>query len=187
LKYIALGLGTQNYSCPRSTSTSTFTSSTTTSTTPLSIGALATLYDATHLFTTTTSLGPSALSILTNGITCLADSLDSSLSLSQLGYHYFDALGRPTFDLSSASTGAFLSAKKVANVWAPVTACAGRNQAEAVDWLMLVDNGCGLSRRVSAVYRVETVGGKAVDGSCGPGSAGGVVVDDYAALYYFFG
>jgi len=52
---------------------------------------------------------------------------------------------------------------------------------------MLVDNGCGLSREVSAVYRVETVGGKAVDGGCGAGSVGGTVVSDYAALYWLFG
>jgi len=52
---------------------------------------------------------------------------------------------------------------------------------------MLVDNGCGLSKGVSAVYRVETAGGKAVNGSCGAGSVGGTVVSDYSALYWLYG
>jgi len=180
LKYIALGLGTQNYSCPSTTSTP-----------PLAIGALATLYDATHLFSTTSSLGATALSILTCGLTCLADSLNSSLSLPRLGHHYFDAVGRPTFDLSladssAAGSGPLLSAKKSASGPAPSGACKGRNKAEAVDWLMLVDNEAGLSRDVSVVYRVETVGGKVVGVGC-DGSGSATVGSDYAALYWFYG
>lgn len=184
LKYIALGLGTQNYWCPASTPSSTISTTTTTSTgTPISIGAVATLYNATHLFTTTATLGSTALSILQCGITCLADSLNAPLSLPQLGHHYFDALGRPTFDLGSSG---FLSAKKIAAVPAPDGACAGRNAAGAVDWLQLSDNGAGLSRGVSVVYRVETAGGLVVEGGCA-GREGLVVVSDYAALYWFYG
>jgi len=113
-----------------------------------------------------------------------------SLGLPLLGHHYFDVMSRPTFDLTAASPLAVLSAKKVADVPAPVgtglqQSCKGRDGAAAVDWLMLEDCGDGLSRGgVSVVYRVETAGGKAI-GACTAG--GGVVVSVYAAEYWFFG
>lgn len=191
LKYIALGLGTQNYSCPSlpssCTSSSTANAATCT-TTPTSVGALATLYDATRLLNmTATALGSLGVTALGVELPCLADSVNNGLTLPVLGRHYFDSLGRPTFDLSSSSgsNGAFLSAKKVATAPAPATACRGRNGVGAVDWLMLVDNGEGGSRGVSVVYRVETAGGKAGVEECqGPG---GGVESDYSALYWFYG
>jgi len=198
LKYVALGLGTQNYSCPSTTiaSASSPTSSTSTSTstptpTPTPVGALANLYDATHLFLSTSSLDSAALPSLIHSLPCLADVLNMSLGLPLLGHHYFDALSRPTFDLAAAASPAFLSAKKVADVPAPVgsglqQSCKGRDGAAAVDWLMLEDCGDGLTRGgVSVVYRVETAGGKAV-GGCVEG-AGGVLTSDYAAEYWFYG
>lgn len=189
LKYIGLGLGTQNYTCNPTSSSST------SSTTPASIGALATLYDATPLFLAATglpaSLSANALAALETTLTCAADVYDTALGLSTLGHHYFDSLARPTFDLSGAAAGnggpAFLSAKKVADVPAPVgsATCAGRDGGGAVDWLMLEDCGDGDSRGVSVVYRLDTAGGKAV-GACAVG-AEGTVTSDYSALYYFFG
>ena len=199
LKYVALCLGTQNYSCPSTTTTgaSSASSSSPTSTspqtpTPIPIGALATLYDATHLLLSTSVLDPAALPALTHSLPCLADALNMSLGLPFLGHHYFDGLSRPTFDLTAASPPAFLSAKKVADVPAPVgtglqQSCKGRDGAAAVDWLMLEDCGDGLSRGgVSVAYRVETAGGKAV-GVCAAGQMGEVVVSDYAAEYWFYG
>jgi hypothetical protein len=191
LKYIALGMGVQNYSCPATAiATSTSASATTTATaTPLAIGAIATLYDATQLFTDTACLGPSALAALDVGLTCVADGLDNFMSLPLLGHHYFDSLARPTFDLSAAEV--FLSAKKIAGVPAPSgtsgmnQSCAGRNGAAAVDWLFLQDCGNGLSEGVSAVYRVGTTGGKAVGGCVG--KAGQTIQSDYGALYWFYG
>lgn len=52
----------------------------------------------------------------------------------------------------------------------------------AVDWLKLGDVGGG--RGLSEVYRVETAGGKA-PGVCP--REGGMVVVQYAAVYWFYG
>jgi hypothetical protein len=189
LKYVALGMGVQNYSCPATTTSTSTSSASTASATPVAIGAIATLYDATQLFANTACLGQNALSALEVGLTCIADGLENTMSLPLLGHHYFDSLSRPTFDLSS--TGAFLSAKKIAAVPAPSgdsgmnQSCAGRNGAGAVDWLFLEDCADSLSTGVSAVYRVGTTGGKAVGGCAG--KAGQTIQSDYGALYWFYG
>lgn len=157
LRYVALGLGTQNYTCPNTT------------TAPISIGAVATLYDATALLTA----APSAVCTLP----ALAYSTDSSLSLPTLGHHWFSAAGVPTFDLQAAIPRAFLSAKKEASVAAPAGSV-----ANSVPWLYLVDDGRGVSVGLKAVYRVETAGG-AAEGTC---TEVGVVTEKYAALYWFY-
>lgn len=157
LKYIALGLGTQNYTCPNTT------------TSPISIGAVATLYDATALLT--------AAPLTVSTLPALAYSTESSLGLPTLGHHWFSAAGVPTFDLQAADPRAFLSAKKADSVAAPVG-----SMADSVPWLYLVDDGRGVSVGLKAVYRVETAGG-AAEGVC---QKVGVVTVRYAAEYWFY-
>ena len=157
LKYIALGLGTQNYTCASATSA------------PTSIGALAVLYDATFLAL------PISAPLIPKYAT-LAYNTHSSLGLPTIGHHYFSAQGVPTFSLEAANPSpALLSAKKVANVAAPADSV-----KSSIDWLELVDNGLGLSKGLKAVYRVETAGG-AAPASC---ASAGVVTVQYAAEYW---
>ncbi|GAB7350058.1 hypothetical protein MBLNU459_g0728t1 [Dothideomycetes sp. NU459] len=157
LRYIALGLGTQNYTCPNTT------------TAPIANGALATLYDATALL----RAAPAAVSTLP----ALAYSTGSSLSLPTLGHHWFSAAGVPTFDLEAAIPRAFLSAKKVAYVAAPADSV-----PNSVPWLYLVDDGRGVSVGLKAVYRVETAGG-AAPATC---AKVGELTVRYAAEYWFY-
>ncbi|THW71707.1 hypothetical protein D6D18_10435 [Aureobasidium pullulans] len=132
LKYITLGVGTQNYSCSAAGAI------------PTSIGAVADLYDASML------MSPSKLSLIPS-FAAVAYSTHTWFDLPTLGHHWFSAAGVPTFDLEGKG---FLSAKKVSSVPAP-SGCI----ASSIDWLFLEDDGRGVSRNVQAVYRVETAGG----------------------------
>jgi hypothetical protein len=157
LKYITLGVGTQNYSCSAK------------GTTPTAIGAVASLYDASLL------LSPAKSSLIPS-FAAVAYSTHTWFNLPTLGHHFFSASGVPTFDLGSHG---FLSAKKAANVTAPTGSISG-----SVDWLLLRDDGRGVSsKNLQAVYRVETAGGSA-PASC---ASAGVVTVPYAAEYWFYG
>lgn len=58
----------------------------------------------------------------------------------------------------------------------------------AVDWLELSDNGRGLSKGVSTVYRVVTAGGVAQACSASGANANGTVFSvPYVAQYWFYG
>lgn len=157
LKYIALGYGTQNYTCSNTTAS------------PVAVGAIAVLYDATSLLTNEPSSVPT--------LPALAYSTSSSLGLATLGHHYFSASSTPTFDLDAANPRAFLSAKKMDSVNAPSSSI-----PNSVAWLYLADNGTGLSQNLKAVYRVETAGGGAPSACT---KAGNVEVE-YAAEYWFY-
>lgn len=173
LKYIALGLGTQNYTCASSSSNAT----------PVAIGALANLYDATDAMAAM-ALAPfgTVHKILSVG-TCQADAHNNASQLKQIGQHYFDAAGTPTFDLSPENL--LLKSKKMATANAPSDACAGRDGGAAVPWLMLQDDGTNRSQGLQQVFRVETTGGSA-PANCA-GVAAGSLTRDYAALYYLYG
>lgn len=155
LKHIALGLGTQNYTCAN------------TSTTPLATGALATLYDASLL------RSPAHAGLIPS-FAAVANATNSTFGLQTLGRHWFSAAGTPTFDLGSAG---FLSAKKIADVVAPEWSVEG-----SVDWLFLGDDGRGVGWGVQAVYRVETAGGKAPEGCV---SVGDVQVPYAAEYWFY--
>ena len=118
--------------------------------------------------------------------TCGADKNDSVGQMQQIGMHYFDAQGTPTFDLSPE--GLLLKSKKMDSDPAPDGSCYGRDGGAAVPWLMLQDDGTGRSVGLDQVFRVETAGGSApatCDGAVDP--ATGIVTRDYAALYYLYG
>jgi hypothetical protein len=155
LKYIALGMGTQNYSCSAANAI------------PKSTGAIAVLYDATLL------ASPSSAALIP-AFASVAYSMRSWYGLPTLGHHFFSASGVPTFDLGGKG---FLSAVKVGGVPAPVGSLPG-----SVDWLDLIDDGRGVSRGLKAVYRVETAGGSA-PAVCS--KAGVVKVDYDAEYWFY--
>ena len=172
LKYVALGLGTQNYTCATSDSTSL----------PAPIGAAANLYDTTAAVAAVASAPSSTVQRALNAVSCAADSENTAGGLKQIGHHYFDAAGTPTFDLTPQ--GLLLKAKKVDTMTAPSGACAGRDGAGAVPWLMLQDDGTGRSVGLTQVFRVETAGGNAPPTCDGAAPS---IQQDYAALYYLYG
>ncbi|KOS22738.1 hypothetical protein ESCO_003497 [Escovopsis weberi] len=199
LQRIALGLGTQNYTCSHPGAD------------PVSTGALAMFYDITSLFPgqSQASLSQSAVDALPafavnnlriplnfdpvpgDKFACSLTSpfpADAPLRFSScddpaplLGHHFFDADGTPVFDLPAANI--HLVAKKDASADAPAAADKGPEGTGAVAWLKLsAKDGAG-SFGASLVYRVETAGGNP------HGCSNGTTVDStpYSAQYWFFG
>lgn len=179
LKHVALGVGTQNYTCATPGSTAA----------PTSNGAKANLYDISDFLSS--PMGPFmrstlpglALSLSTN-MPQLTSFLESHSSGLQLGVHYFNATLTPTFDLTAASE--ILRAKKANNVAAPAdaTTCKGLTQEGAVDWLYLTAVDVS-SPTLGAVYRIYTAGGVAPT-TCANATSKDVTVP-YAAEYWFYG
>ncbi|KAI3562996.1 hypothetical protein IWW34DRAFT_825329 [Fusarium oxysporum f. sp. albedinis] len=181
LKHIALGFGIQNYTCAD------------TAASPTPVGALAVLYDVTHLYPGQghSSLTQDEWASLPRDI---LDTLKPSLvkpfpkkqdlkirSLSKkipyLGHHYFNAAGVPTFDLDKARQ--LLIAKKIGDIKAPASSPAGPEGTGAVNWLFLGD--AGGSHGISYAYRVLTAGG--ASHGC---KAKGADSTSYTAMYWFY-
>ena len=165
---IALGVGTQNYTC--NSTTNTYSSNV----------AVANLYDITSLVQSNTKDSLSKL-YLKNSQDCNAD--DNPLQLNHVGLHYFDAASKPNFDFTKSGKG-WLQAKKGAGVPAPNSASKGVEPYKngAVDWLYLLDNGAGVSQQLQSVYRAWTAGGKP-PATC---SGSEQVQVPYAAEYWFY-
>ncbi|KAK2134236.1 hypothetical protein NOF04DRAFT_1367406 [Fusarium oxysporum II5] len=169
LKHIALGFGIQNYTCAD------------TDTTPKSVGALAVLYDVTHLYPgqSHSSLTQAEWASLPGEVlNTLKVPLDlNENEISYLGHHYFNSVGVPTFDLDKACQ--LLIAKKIDGIKAPDSSPSGPDGTGAVDWLFLGD--AGGSHGISFVYRVLTASGASHE--C---KTKGVDSTSYAAMYWFY-
>lgn len=175
LKYIALGLGTQNYTCANTPGS--------TAAAPVAIGAIAKLSDASDFLQEHQDLIPTLPGLALGLSTMTGIDPAKILGLPYIGQHFFTSTPSPEFDLTAVSCR--LVAKKLANVAAPANACSGPNNAGAVDWLELGDSGAGLSfGGINYVYRVETAGGKAPT-TCAGNS--GVFTVPYAAEYWYYG
>lgn len=178
LKYIALGLGTQNYTCASTPGSTTAA--------PVSIGAVAKLSNAGSFLQSHSDLTDKLSGLVLGLSTMSKGGIDPAqrMGLPYLGQHFFTAApSSPEFDCTAVS--ARLVAKKLANVAAPTSACSGPDNTRAVDWLALGDAGLGLSfGDLSSVYRVETAGGMAPATCSGEN---GVITVPYAALYWFYG
>jgi hypothetical protein len=175
LKYIALGLGTQNYTCASTPGSTTAA--------PVAIGAVARLSDASDFLQDHEDFVSTLPGLVLGLSTVTSTDPAKVLGLPYLGQHFFTSTSSPEFDLTAV--GARLVAKKLANAAAPPGAFPGPSNAGAVDWLQLEDNGAGLSfGGVSYVYRVETAGGKAPTTCTGKT---GVITVPYAAEYWYYG
>ncbi|GJJ11531.1 hypothetical protein Clacol_005764 [Clathrus columnatus] len=168
---IALGVGTQNYTCSAS---GTFAS----------IGAVATLFDASCIFEVIDDLTIKTITPLEIAIDILQTALGKSPTI--LGHHFFidnptGAVGvSPTFDFRSNSERgnpeAFVVTSKSEDVKSP------NNPTHNVDWLQLIAIP-GQGELASTIYRILTLGGQP-PASCAPGCA--PITVPYAANYWFF-
>jgi len=175
LKHVAIGRGIQNYTC-----TSNQTAA------PVSIGAVATLYNATCIASTF----PELVNILPN--VALQFNLTSpdqaSLAPSNLavsGHHYFQNTATPTFNLNtSAMDLGFAPCLKNNTVSAPVGSPKGQSGVGngAVAWLKLIARE-GTTGNLEEIYRVQTAGGNPPVTCAGMPSTFSV---EYAAQYWFF-
>jgi Protein of unknown function (DUF3455) len=175
LKYVGLGIGTQNYTCATPYSSAT----------PSAVGAVATLSDAGAFLQQNQAMIGSLAGLALNMQVWSHGNVQApnALGLSPLGQHFFDSAGHPTFALTACASQ--LVAKKVANMTAPADACPGSTGEGAVPWLYLTDGGYGSTfGGVKDVYRVETAGGSA-PATCVNSPASFQV--PYAAEYWFYG
>ncbi|KAF7908538.1 uncharacterized protein EAF01_004293 [Botrytis porri] len=167
LTYVALGRGVQNYTCSAIGAT------------PVALGAVASLYDATEY-------AKCASTALNNfpGIAVYTDlpstSSASFMGLKPLGKHFFDASGTPTFDLSSVNK--ILYAAKTGDIDPPINSSPGPADTGAVDWLSLAAKSTYVSVGLTSVYRVETAGGNSIN----PCTTAGIQSIQYAAQYWFY-
>ncbi|KAF2185985.1 hypothetical protein K469DRAFT_707167 [Zopfia rhizophila CBS 207.26] len=180
LKFVGLGLGTQNYTCGSDGTAQ-----------PGSNGAVAKLYDlGTRLNSDPMaqwklgSISGLALSLSSNQ-RMLDGYLQSQGYQRILGDHYFNAAKTPTFSLNKVLPLPFplLYAFKNASMAAPQSACPGTKNEGAVPWLKLDDAG-GSEGGVNTVYRLETAGGMQ------PATCQGMKATfevPYAAQYWVYG
>ncbi|KAJ5247368.1 Protein of unknown function DUF3455 [Penicillium chermesinum] len=176
-KYVALGRGTQNYTCADSTK----------ETTPTAIGAVADLFNATCIaanYPDLMELMPNAayrMSLPTD--TKLLSSLRLPLGNMQLlGHHFFHDATTPEFNLDTTIDRQFgvLMTNKVSQLKAPSNAFQGQNGAVA--WLYL-KTVAGTVGDYKAVYRVNTASGAAPKTCEGQPPSFEM---QYSANYYFF-
>ncbi|KAF2812758.1 uncharacterized protein BDZ99DRAFT_384061 [Mytilinidion resinicola] len=158
LKYILLGLGTQNYTCATPGSSAA----------PGTTGAKATLYD----LGTKLSTDPFAkwkintIPTLALSLSSYSPVLSSWLAVSGystiLGKHFFTSAMVPTFSLDNVPPPPFpqVNGKKNGTMTAPIYSCPGTTNEGAVPWLKLIDAG-GSQSGVNTVYRLVTAGGSA--------------------------
>lgn len=174
LMHVAIGRGTQNYTCADSSS----------STNPVPIGAKASLYNA----SCTASLYPDLLqqmpSVSLQYDLPENDKKSKPTGLDLSGHHFFIDATSATFDMNTKanSFGVCISGKKAASP-APSGALKGQNGEGygAVPWLYL-EAKAG-STGFKTVYRLNTAGGSPPPNCQGLASTFEV---QYAAEYWFY-
>lgn len=136
IKYIAIGRGTQNYTCSSSNS----------SIIPVATGAAATLFDASCFASQSMTLLhelPAMIEQVPLGsLAFMAMILGQVTNTTNLiiGEHYFNAAGDPFFDLKLTGTDTWMNGAKNASATAPIRVAtpADANGKNDVAWLRLV-------------------------------------------------
>ncbi|KAG0651862.1 hypothetical protein D0Z07_1298 [Hyphodiscus hymeniophilus] len=175
LKHVAIGRGTQNYSCGANQTAA-----------PVALGALATLYNASCVASTY----PTLLAMLPNvalqfNLTTTNQATLSPSNLAISGHHYFSNASTPTFNLDTPSLDlGFAPCSKNASVSAPAGAPVGQDNKGngAVAWLKLLTID-GATGGLEEIYRVNTAGGNP------PATCAGMPATfevQYAAEYWFY-
>jgi hypothetical protein len=161
LKYVLLGIGTQNYTCLTTNETAP----------PETTGAVAKLYDlgtqlskdpwAQFKIPTISGLALSLSKSPWGGNKFLDEYLKQQGYNQLLGNHFF-TVKVPTFSLTQVRENPYPRAMvlKKAEMDAPKWACPGTQGEGAVKWLQLVDDQKLSQGGVNTVYRIETAGGK---------------------------
>jgi len=166
LDHVAIGRGTQNYTCDNSTDQAI----------PKAIGALATLFNVTCLAAPFPALLQTMPAIALAFPSPDSSSVMSPANLFLSGHHYFTDLVTPTFNLNTAS-----------HTWGEV-GCSKLNSTAGADPKSDVPNlklasksrdGC----TIAEVYRLNTAGGQPPATCKGQAAAFEV---QYAAEYWFW-
>ncbi|KAL1842057.1 hypothetical protein VTJ49DRAFT_6127 [Mycothermus thermophilus] len=173
LKHVAIGRGTQNYTCNPSSPSDP----------PKAFGAVATLFDASCLVATrpdvAAALGRAALYFDLSQSEGVGRLVPAATAAARSGVHYFTDATTPFFRVDVVGD---FSLKKDAGAPAPVGAYKGLQGEGAVPWLKLVAKQ-PVAGGLQEVYRVETVGGSA------PATCEGLPESftvQYATQYWFY-
>jgi len=161
LALVAIGKGTQNYTCPEPANPTAV---------PTAIGAMATLYNASCLADHSSS---EEMGFMVGGVRNLPAGSPLLAALPVVGHHYFSDMTTPTFDLSEYGV---VHMKKNASTPAPTS------DKNAVPWLYL-KAVTGQDSKVAEVYRLETRDG-AAPATCGTQT--GAFTVEYSAEYWFY-
>ncbi|OCK75478.1 hypothetical protein K432DRAFT_465956, partial [Lepidopterella palustris CBS 459.81] len=166
LYHVAIGRGTQNYTCKTSLETDT----------PTAIGAKATLFNATCASVRSPGILASTPNLALAYPIPTSDTADVLLS----GHHFFLNNTTPFFTLDTdVHTWGSVATKKVSSSLAPSDAPAGDNGMGSVAWLKL----SGFSGDFKEVYRLNTAGGNPPKNCSG---IQGTFEVNYAAVYYLW-
>lgn len=177
LKHVAIGRGTQNYTCDLSNSTAI----------PVANGAMATLFNVSCIAATYPDLA-ALLSRVSLEFNLTQSEVTKKLAPSNLaisGTHWFTNATTPFFSLDLAQ-GQHLGAApcaKDAGSPAPKYAPKGQQGEPAVAWLKLKTRD-GATGGLQEVYRIHTAGGSA------PATCQGLPASfevQYATQYWFYG
>ncbi|KOS17251.1 hypothetical protein ESCO_006386 [Escovopsis weberi] len=174
IRHVAVGRGTQNYTCDASNPTAA----------PQPIGAMATLFNVSCV----AAMWPT----LVEAMPLMAVAMDLSTTKTagagfapMSGVHYFTDLTTPYFDLDTPSMAiGEAPCAKNSSTAAPGLPLGGMGhwKGSAVPWLKLTTKD-GATGNIKEVYRVNTVGGTPPS-SC-EGQPASVEVQ-YSALYWFW-
>lgn len=184
LKYVVLGLGTQNYTCVTDNENDA----------PGTTGATATLYDIGTALKDDplaqwkiNSLSALALSLST-WTARLGMNLESQGFANVVGHHFFNRVqgtNTPIFAFDQLDAPYPMAQVLKQNATdAPPSSCPGLKGEGSVPWLLLKDTR-GISQGgIDTVYRIETAGGKAPATCVGQKQSFEVA---YAAQYWVYG
>ncbi|KAK3370154.1 malate dehydrogenase [Podospora didyma] len=174
LKHVALGRGTQNYTCDVNNATAV----------PAANGAIATLFNASCIAATYPDLAKQLSKVALQFNLTGDETKMSPSNLAVTGSHWFPNLTTPFFNLDVSRDLKLGQAACAKNNSAPAPADAAKGQQgePAVPWLKLVTKA-GTTGDLQEVYRVETAGGSA------PATCKGMPASftvQYAAEYWFY-
>lgn len=167
LKHVAIGRGTQNYTCDTKNATAP----------PKAAGAVATLFNASCVAAAYPDLANMLPSVALQ-FNLTEEELSASIlktaspggratrltptNLAISGFHFFPNLTTPffTLDTPGQELGEVACAKN-SSIPAPADAPKGQQGEPAVPWLKLLTLEGGSTGRLQEVYRLETAGGSA--------------------------
>ncbi|KAI2471885.1 hypothetical protein F4781DRAFT_428889 [Annulohypoxylon bovei var. microspora] len=174
LKHVAVGRGTQNYTCDTTNATAI----------PVAVGAVATLFNASCVASTYPDLFQLLPKLaLQFNLTTQEDSLMGPTDLMISGHHFFTDDTTPFFNLDTNKYNLGEAPCSKANqTSAPDDAPRGQQGEKAVAWLKL-NTRTGATGNLQEVYRINTAGGSPPATCQGQAAAFEV---QYSAQYWFW-
>ncbi|KAL7806122.1 hypothetical protein V8C44DRAFT_339669 [Trichoderma aethiopicum] len=176
VKHVAVGRGTQNYTCDTSKPDAA----------PVATGAMATLFNVSYVACASADLLQKVpnMAVNFNFDAAAAGGPLGPMKLDVSGHHYFLDSTTPFFNLDTPALDmGTVPCAKNSSIAAPSSSAPGPGGEAAVPWLKLTAKQ-GATGSIKEVYRINTAGGSA-PATC-QGQAASFQVQ-YSAVYWFWG